>query len=307
MNAAPTPTAPPAPVWGVDARLRRRRITHRVATGLCLLLCVVAIYPLLSLLWVLVERGLSSISWEFLTSEPSVDFVPGRGVVYGGGIAHAIQGSLMVVGIGTMLGAPFGLMLGTFLAESPRQRIAGVVRTIVDSMSGLPSIVSGLFAYAFVVHQLGMGFSAWAGGVALAALMLPTVARTTEEALRTVPQSYRDAAFALGAPRWRTVLFVVFPAAWGPVLTGLLLGVARIAGETAPLVLKMIYGPFTNTDPSKSVATLPVLIYNYGKASSPEQNAQGWGAALVLITLVLLLNLVVRGLSRLRMRRMGKA
>lgn len=276
-------------------RLARRHLVHRAATVVCLLLALVAVFPLFSVLWELVRQGGSVVTWSFLTSPPELPNSPG------GGIQHAIFGTTLVVGIGTLYGAPLGLLIGTYLSESGSRR-AGVVRTVVDAMAGMPSIVAGLFAYAVVVSQTG--FSAWAGGVALAVLMVPTVTRTTEEALRTVPQSYRDASLALGSPRWRTTLFVVFPAAWGAVLTGLLLGVARVAGETAPLLLTVLTSLYVSTDPNGPVATLPVLIYDYGKSAYPKLNQQAWGAALVLILMVLTLNLVVRGISKLRERRL---
>ena len=174
-------------------------------------------------------------------------------------------------------------------------------------MSGIPSIVAGLFGYALVVATAPNifthdGYSAWAGGVALAVLMIPTVARTTEEALRTVPQSYREAALALGAPRWYSILRVVLPASWGAVATGLLLAVARIAGETAPLLMTAgSSGAFLNTDPSKPVTTLPFLIYDYYKARG-DLEGPAWGAALVLIAMILVLNLTVRLLSMRRRR-----
>ena len=277
-------------------RLARRRLAHHTATVVCLLLALVAAFPLVSVLTVLIQKGGGIVSWEFLTGLPQPPAFPG------GGIQHAILGSAMVVGIGAMLGAPAGLLIGTFLSESGSPR-AGAVRAVVDAMAGIPSIVAGLFGYAVVVTQIG--YSAWAGGVALAVLMVPTVTRTTEEALRTVPQSYRDASLALGSPRWRTTVSVVFPAAWSAVVTGLLLGVARIAGETAPLVVTVLTNFFVSTDPSSPVATLPYLIYDYGKSAYPKLQEQAWGAALVLILMVLALNLLVRGLSRLRERRMG--
>ncbi len=277
------------------SRLARRHLAHRVATAACLALALVAVFPLVSVLWELVRHGADVVTWEFLTTPPALPLEPG------GGIQHAILGTGVVVGLGTLMGAPLGLLIGAYLAESRGKR-AATVRTVVDAMAGMPSIVAGLFAYAVVVAAVG--FSGWAAASAYAVLMVPTVTRTTEEALRTVPQSYRDASLALGSPRWRTMLLVVLPAAWGGVLTGLLLGVARVAGETAPLVVTMIATPFVSTDPAHSLATLPMLIYDYGKSAYPKLNAQAWGAALVLILMVLALNILVRGMSALRERRL---
>ncbi|HLF16092.1 MAG TPA: phosphate ABC transporter permease PstA [Candidatus Thermoplasmatota archaeon] len=275
-------------------RLARRRLANRTAAGVCLAFTLLAIFPLFSVLWEVWKRGHGVVDMEFLTSPPQPPAFPG------GGIQHALVGTGIVVGLATLVGAPVGMLAGIFLSEYGRNRLGDVIRTVTDALSGIPSIAAGLFAYAFVVSRYG--FSAWAGSVALAILMIPTVTRTTEEALRTVPQSLRDASLALGAPRWVTTLRIVLPAAWGAVLTGLLLGVARIAGETAPLLLTVLTSFFYSTDPTQPVATLQYLIYDYGKSAYPKLVEQAWGAALVLITGVLVLNLAVRLLARSRRR-----
>jgi phosphate transport system permease protein len=167
-------------------------------------------------------------------------------------------------------------------------------------MAGVPSIVAGLFGYAAVVSRFG--YSAWAGAVALALILVPTVTRTTEEALRTVPRALREGGLALGAPRWRTTATLVFPAALGGVVTGLLLATARIAGETAPLLLTVLTSFYVTHDPSQPMATLPYLIYDYGKAAYPKLNDHAWGAALVLLSMVLLVNIAVRLLAWRRTR-----
>lgn len=277
-------------------RATRRRWVDRGATVAALLLAFVAIWPLFSVLERVWSRGHGVVDLEFLTGLPEGPFLPG------GGIKHAIVGTGLVVGLGTLYGAPIGLLTGIYLAEYGRGKFAEVVRTFTNALSGLPSILAGLFAYALAVRELGLGFSAYAGGVALAVLMIPVVTRTTEEALLTVPPTYREAALALGVPRWRAIVHVVVPAAIGPILTGILLSIARIAGETAPLLLTVLTSFFLVTDPSKPVATLPFLVYDYGKSAYPKLNDQAWGAALVLVACVLLVNLVVRLLSRRRPR-----
>ena len=279
-------------------RTQRRRLASRLAALVCLALTIVACWPLFSVLAELWQRGHAIVDWSFLTTDARIEISPVRGLVYTGGIRYALVGTGLVVGLGSLLGAPIGFAAGIFLSEYGRNRFGDLIRTIVDAMAGIPSIVAGLFGYAFVVSR--WGFSAWAGATALAVLMIPTITRTTEEALRTVPQSLRDAALALGGTRWHTTLRVVVPAAIGPIVTGLLLGVARIAGETAPLLLTVLFNNFYSTDPAKPVGTLPALIYNYGKAANPSQIEQSWGAALVLIVLVLAVNLAVRFLARPR-------
>lgn len=278
---------------------RRRRITNRAAVLVCLLLALLAVAPLASVLWVVASRGWSLVNWTFLHDAPTLSFSPAAGkFLRGGGIGPAVVGTGIVVGLATLLGAPTGILAGLYLSET-RGRAAGWVRTAIDSMAGIPSIVAGLVGYAIVAVWIGP--SAWAAATALALLMLPTVARTTEEAVRTVAAAQRDAALALGAPEWKTMAKVVIPGAWPGIATGLILGIARVAGETAPLVVTMIAGPlFFQRDPMQSVPTLPALIYDYGRSAQDELQAQSWGAALVLIAAILILNVTVRLLSRRR-------
>lgn len=276
------------------SRLARRKAINRIATAVCLLFAVAAFAPLLAVLSEVVSRGWNHVSWEFLTQTPYQETSGEFRLMPG--IQHAILGTGILVGLGAAIGAPIGILAGIHLAEARPTMFTNAVRLAADSLAGIPSIVAGLFAYALLVTQYG--YNAWAGAVALAVLMVPTVTRTTEEALRTVPQSYREAALALGAPRWYTIVRVVFPAAWGAVTTGLLLGVARIAGETAPLLLTVgSSGTFLQTDPSKPVAALPMLIYDYFKTGEPRLVDQAWGAALVLIGMILVVNLAVRFVS----------
>lgn len=266
----------------------------RAAAIVSLFFVVLAAYPLVSVLYEVVARGSRVVSVDFLTTTPTAPFRPG------GGIEHAIVGTFLVVAIGTAVGAPMGVLAGAYLSEFGRGRLASIVRLTADVMTGIPSIVAGIFGYsAWVVRH---GFSAWAGGIALALILVPIVTRTTEEALRAVPQTYREAGLALGAPAWYTMASVVLPAGAGGVLTGLLLGVARIAGETAPLLLTVLTSSFLVKDPSQPVATLPVLAYDYGKSAYPKLLEQAWGVALVLIAFVFAINLAVRLMSLKRRR-----
>lgn len=276
--------------------LWRRKLVSRLAAGVCLLFAAAACYPLVSVVYEVWKRGHSALSWSLLVTSPHVDLSNIAHPVWHYGILHALVGTGMVVAIGTCIGAPIGLLAGIWLSEYGGSRRGEAVRTVADALAGMPSIVAGLFGYALVVTKFG--FSAWAGGVALSILMLPVVTRTTEEALRVVPQSLREASLALGAPRWKTTMRVVVPAAWGGITTGLLLAVSRISGETAPLLLTVLTSSFLVMDPSQPVATLPGLIYNYGKAADPLQVQTAWGAALVLILAILGVNLLVRLVSR---------
>jgi phosphate transport system permease protein len=279
-------------------RLQRRKLQSRLAAAVCLAFGLVAVFPLFSLLYEVWMRGHSVVSWTFLTSDLRFVVQPGVGLAFGGGVRYAIVGTGIVVGLASLIGAPVGVAAGIFLSEYGRNRLGDAIRTVVDAMAGIPSIVAGLFGFAVVAAR--WGYSAWAGAVALAVLMVPTVTRTTEEALRTVPQSLRDASLALGGPRWYTTLRVVIPAAAGPIVTGLLLGVARIAGETAPLLLTVLGVQFYNADPTKPVATMQGLLYGFINSSIPSEQAMGWGTALVFILAILLLNVTVRILARSR-------
>lgn len=268
----------------------RRRLVDRLATGLSLLAALVAVAPLVSVLVEVARRGGPHVTLAFVTSLPTAPVLPG------GGIYHAIVGTLLVVAIASAIGVPLGILAGIFLSEFGDNRLGQTVRLMADVMAGIPSIVAGIFGYAAVVATYG--FSAIAGGVALALIMLPVVTRTTEESLRTVPMAYREAALALGAPRWHATLSVVLPAGLGAVLTGVLLSVARIMGETAPLLLTVLTSFFLVTDPTEPVATMPYLVYDYGKSAFPKLQDQAWGAALVLLVLVLVINIAVRLLAR---------
>jgi phosphate transport system permease protein len=281
-------------------RLQRRKLASRIAAAVCLLFALVAVFPLVSVLIEVWARGHAIVDWSFLSTDAGVRLDPALGLVSVGGIRYAIVGTAIVVGLGTLIGAPVGVGAGIFLSEYGRNRFGDGIRTVVDAMAGIPSIVAGLFGYAVVVVRYG--FSAWAGAAALAVLMVPTVTRTTEEALRTVPQSLRDASLALGGPRWYTTVRVVIPSAGGAMLTGLLLGVARIAGETAPLLLTVLGSQYFSTDPRKPMATMQGLIYGFGKSPDPILVDRSWGAALVFIVGILVLNVVVRLLARSRRR-----
>ena len=203
----------------------------------------------------------------------------------GGGMANAIVGTLIIVGVGAVFAIPLGVAAGVYLAEFGRSRFASLVRYTTDLLSGVPSIVVGVAAYGLVVVPMGR-FSALAGGVALAILMLPTIIRSTEEMVRLVPQSYRHAALALGAPRWKVTQQVVLPAARAGIVTASMLAVARAAGETAPLLFTALGNRFWSLALDRPMATLPVFIFDYARAPYDDWNRQAWTGALVLVLLV---------------------
>ncbi|HET9408688.1 MAG TPA: phosphate ABC transporter permease PstA [Candidatus Sulfotelmatobacter sp.] len=257
----------------------RRRITDRVMTGLAVLTVAIVLLPLIAIFGYLVYRGLGSINWAFLTQTPKP---VGEA---GGGMANAIVGSCFILGIASIIGVPFGIGAGIYLAEYGRNRFGDVVRFTADVLNGVPSIVIGIVAYAIVVLNQ-KHFSAWAGGVALAIMMVPTISRTTEEMLLLVPTALREAAYGLGVPRWRTTLSITLRTATSGVITGVMLAFARVAGETAPLLFTAFGNQFWNLDARQPTAALPLQIFTYAISPYDEWHRQAWAGALVLIILI---------------------
>ena len=271
---------------------QRRRLTSAVMTSLTALCTLLAVGLLSVILSYIAFQGIGSLSWQFLTDSP-------RPVGEGGGIGNAILGSLVLLGLSSAFGLPIGISVGIYLSEIGTGRFAGMVRFVVDTLTGIPSIVTGVFVYAILVLPM-KHFSAFAGGVALALIMVPIVARTTEEMLRLVPHSLREGALALGAPQWRVTLGVIVPAAAPGIATGAMLAIARVSGETAPLLFTAFGSRFFSHYLDQPIASLTVQIYNYAISPYDEWHAQAWAATLVLMTLILGINIIVRFLTRKR-------
>jgi phosphate transport system permease protein len=271
---------------------RIRRVNSAVMTGLTALCTLLAVGALLVILSYIAWEGIGSLNYRFLIETP-------KPVGEGGGIGNAILGSLWLLLLSSVFGLPIGIAVGVYLSEIGRGRMGGVIRFIVDTLTGIPSIVTGVFIYAILVLPM-KHFSAFAGGVALALIMVPIVARTTEEMLKLVPHSMREGALALGAPQWRVILGVVIPAAAPGIATGAMLAIARISGETAPLLFTAFGSRFFPTSLNEPIASLTVQIYNYAISPYDEWHAQAWAATLVLMTLVLGINIIVRFLTRKR-------
>lgn len=284
----------------VVTRIRsgRRRATDRTVTVVVALAFLLALLPLTSLLWTVLTRGTGRLDLDFFA-------LTMRNIVgEGGGARHAILGTLIVTGLASLISIPVGLLTSIYLVEYGRGRLARAVTFLVDVMTGIPSIVAGLFAYAFFVIFFGPGIRFGLGGaVALSVLMTPVVVRASEEMLKLVPAELREASYALGVPKWRTILKVVLPVAAAGIATGTTLAIARVIGETAPLLLIAGYASSLNLDPLEGrMATLPVYaFYSFTQPGVPPQAGidRAWTAALVLILIVLLLNLVARLISRL--------
>ena len=269
---------------------RRRRLTSAVMTSLTAGCTLLAVGLLLVILSYIAWQGIGSLSFTFLVDSP-------RPVGEGGGIGNAILGSLVLLGLSSAVGLPLGISVGIYLSEIGKGRFVGVVRFIVDTLTGIPSIVTGVFIYAILVLPM-KHFSAFAGGIALALIMVPIVARTTEEMLKLVPHSLREGALALGAPQWRVTLGVILPAAASGIATGAMLAIARVSGETAPLLFTAFGSRFFSYYMDRPIASLTVQIYNYAISPYDEWHAQAWAATLVLMTMILAINIVVRFLTR---------
>ncbi|HYP99262.1 MAG TPA: phosphate ABC transporter permease PstA [Polyangiaceae bacterium] len=274
-------------------RYARRRLVDVVVRSACVVATLIALVPLISVLYYVTRRGIGGINLAFFTELPKP---VGES---GGGMANALAGTLKLVFLACVFGIPPGVMAGMYLAEFGESRFGKLVRFSADVMSGVPSITVGIFVYALIVLQ-AKHFSAFAGGIALAVLMLPTVTRTTEELLRLVPESLREAALGLGVPKWRATLRVMLRTAAPGIATGVMLAVARVAGETAPLLFTAFSNPFWSSGVNEPTASLPMNIYNYAVSPYEEWHRQAWAAALVLLILVLLLNISARLLVRYR-------
>jgi phosphate transport system permease protein len=277
----------------VTARAIRRRAKSAVMTGLVAGLALLAVLPLLFIFGDLIHKGATSIDWNFFVKSP----VPAGET--GGGVANAIVGTGIIVALACLAGIPIGVGSGLFLAEYGNGRLGWLVRFVADVMNGTPSIVVGIFAWTWLVRPVGH-FSALAGGAALAILMIPMLARTTEEMVRLVPNSLREAALALGYPRWRTSLAVVARTAMGGIVTGALVAVARIAGETAPLLFTALGNLNFSTAVGHPMQTLSLQIYVYATGPFDEWHRLAWAAALVLMGLVLFVAIAARWVTRER-------
>src|SRR5579864_7231511 len=257
----------------------RRRITDHVMTGVAVLTVILVLAPLIAIFGYLVYRGIGSINWAFLTQTPKPVGEPG------GGMANAIVGSIIVLAIASIIGVPFGVGAGIYLAEFGRNRLGSVIRFTADVLNGVPSIVIGIVAYAIVVLYQ-QHFSALAGGAALAIMMVPTICRTTEEMLLLVPRALREAAYGLGVPEWRTTLSITLRTATSGVITGIMLAFARVAGETAPLLFTALGNTFWSLRSDQPIAALPLQIYVYANSPYDDWHRQAWAGSLVLIVII---------------------
>ncbi len=272
-------------------QLTIRVIKNRIFGGVVVLLSFLSIIPLFLILFFIFKNGICSINLSFLFNLPK----PVGDV--GGGISNAIVGTFILICLSSVFSIPLGILCGVYLSLT-RSRLAYLTRLCVDVLQGIPSIVIGIIAYLWIVVPL-KGFSAISGGFALGMMMLPVIVKSVEETLKLIPDTLKEASLALGVPYYRTILKVILPAGFSGILTGILLSIARVSGETAPLLLTAFGSFFMNLDISKPINALPLLIFNYATSPYPDWISQAWGASFILILFILILNIIVKlGIKR---------
>ncbi|HME42697.1 MAG TPA: phosphate ABC transporter permease PstA [Syntrophorhabdales bacterium] len=270
-----------------DRTLTRRIVADRIFQVVVVFLSFCSILPMFFILFFISKNGISSISWNFLTR------LPAPVGETGGGIANAIVGSALLILLASVVAVPLGILTGIYLAEYRKDKFSYLSRLSVEILMGTPSIVIGIIAYVWVVKPIG-SFSALSGGVALGIMMLPVIVMSTEETLKLMPDSLKEASLALGVSYPRTIMKVILPAGLSGIVTGMLLSVARIAGETAPLLFTAFGSPFMAANVFKPVSSLPLTVFNYATSPYPEWHALAWGASFVLLVFVLALNLIAK-------------
>lgn len=265
----------------------RRIFKDRLVKGLVIFFAVLCVIPLISILFYIIKQGASSINWHFIVG------IPKPVGENGGGVANAIVGSLIIVGMATLMAVPFGVLGGIYLHENSNSKIATWSRFSTDILMGVPSIVIGIIAYFWVVMTFG-GFSAISGSVALAIMMLPIIVKSTEETLKLLPKQLKESSLALGVPYHKTILRLILPSALSGIVSGILLAVARVAGETAPLLFTAFGNAYFTTSPGEPMQSLPMLIFNYATSPYEDWHKLAWGASFILLIWILLMNLTTK-------------
>ena len=273
---------------GVYSKSASRALGNRVLSAICITLSLLTMVPLLSIIYLVLKNGLPLLKWSVFTGLP-----PAAGMA-GGGFGNAVIGTLVMVGLGLVLAAPLGILSAIYINEySPAGRLSQTVRVVAKLLTGIPSIICGVFAFAVVVSTSG-AFSAYAGGVALAVLMLPTILLTSEQALLGVQSAYREASYGIGATKFQTIIRIVLPDALPAIMTGIMLAVARAAGETAPLIFTALFSQYWAKSLGEPTASLSVLIYNFSTVPFPYQIQMAWTASLVLVAFVTAANIAAQ-------------
>ena len=271
----------------MNSQFGYRNIKNLLFKLMVILLTIITITPLIAILVYIIRQGISVINWHFLTSLPKPVGETG------GGVYNALIGSLLLILVATLVAAPVGITTGMYFSENSDSRIYKIAHLGVDVLQGIPSIVIGIIIYLWLVKPFGK-FSAFSGSIALAFMMLPSIIKSTEETLKLVPQSLKEASLSLGVPYYRTMISVILPAGLSGILNGIILGVARVAGETAPLLFTAFGNPFLNWNVFKPIASLPLIIFNYAISPYEDWHKLAWGASFILVIIVLVLNILTK-------------
>nr|WP_294900241.1 phosphate ABC transporter permease PstA [uncultured Pedobacter sp.] len=275
----------------INTKLKYRIVKNNAMRWFTILLAFACVLPLALILIYIIKSGISAINWNFITN------IPKPVGETGGGIANALIGTIIIIVFATIIAVPIGILCGIYLSENKTSKIAYWASMCVDVLQGIPSIVIGIVAYFWLVRPMG-GFSALSGSIALAVMMFPIIIRSTEETLKLLPDSLKEAAYALGMPFHRVILKVIIPCGFSGIMSGVMLSVARVAGETAPLLFTAFGNPFIETNLAKPMQSLPLLIFNYATSSYKDWQNLAWGASLVLLVLVLTLNILTKIMTR---------
>lgn len=269
--------------------LRNRK--NRFFKGVIIAATVVSTFPLLLILFYIFRQGIASMNWHFLTNLPKPVGETG------GGVSNALVGSILILLVSCVIAIPLGIVIGIYLSEEKKSKLGYYCRLAVDVLQGIPSIVIGIIIYEWVVRPMG-GFSALSGSVALSLMMLPSIIKSTEETLKLLPESLKEASLALGVPYYKTILRVIVPSGLSGILTGVILSIARVIGETAPLLFTAFGNPFMTTNILKPMSSLPLIIFNYATSPYNDWHQLAWGASMVLILMILILNIVTKIIQR---------
>ncbi|HWB63764.1 MAG TPA: phosphate ABC transporter permease PstA [Chitinophagales bacterium] len=271
----------------IEKLVYRRHLRDVVFKTLVQVLTFMAVLPLLFILYYIISKGITSINWDFLTRLPKPVGETG------GGILNAIVGSALIIFVASIIAIPFSIMLGIYLSEAQKGALANWARIGIDTLQGVPSIVLGIVVYVWVVKPTG-GFSGFSGSIALALMMVPPIAKATEETMKRVPTGLKEASFALGASYYQTITRAILPAAISGILSGTMLSIARVAGETAPLLFTAFGNPYLNANMGKPMSSIPLLIFNYSISPYEEWQKLAWGASFILIAFIFILNMLTK-------------
>jgi phosphate transport system permease protein len=275
----------------VEKQIARRNKKNKLFKGVIIAGTVISTLPLLLILFYIFRQGITAINWDFFTQLPKPVGETG------GGIANALVGSILILLVSCLFAIPIGIIIGIYLSETAKSRLAYFCRLSVDVLQGIPSIVIGIIIYEWVVRPLG-GFSAFSGSMALALMMLPAIIKSTEETLKLLPGSLKEASLALGVPYYKTILKIIVPTGLGGIMTGVILSISRVIGETAPLLFTSFGNSFMSTDIFKPMSSLPLIIFNYATSPYSDWHQLAWGASLLLILMVLFLNVITKIVQR---------